>query len=198
LEHDVHEVAAMRRSLRARARARAFTLVELMTVVIIVGVLATIGIVAFRQQLLGSRSTQAVAMIQSIRAAEERWKSENLRYLDVSTGTAWYPADPRKDSKRIERSFHTAVGAHIDEAKWKALNPTVTGPTEFGFLVNAGGPDDAMTAPAIIPPGFTSWPANGEHWYVIQAIADVNHNGIPAYFLASSLNGEVLRLNEHE
>src|SRR5690606_8311590 len=78
---------------RARRNAsRAFTLVELMVVVAIVGVLATIGITLFRKHVDSSRSIEAINMIQSIRAAHERWRAETQRYLRVSTSlTSYYP-----------------------------------------------------------------------------------------------------------
>ncbi|HEX4476009.1 MAG TPA: prepilin-type N-terminal cleavage/methylation domain-containing protein [Polyangiaceae bacterium] len=192
------------RTLAARALRRAdtseqgFTLVELMTVVVIVGVLATLGIAALREHVFGSKSTEALAMMQSIRVAEERWKAENMTYLNVSTANAWYPADPRTDSKRIQRNFFTTAGGHVDDASWKALNPVAPGPVEFGYLVNAGFPSQPMTTPAITPTGWTGWIQPTENWYVIQAVADVDHDGIPAYFLASSVKGDIYRQNEGE
>lgn len=190
----------------ARTRTRGFTLVELMTVVVIVSVLAVVGIVALRNRVFGSKATEALAMIQSIRAAEERWKAENLQYLDCSPSSAWFPADPTKDTKAMKRNFYVLPGSHTDQACWAALRPVAVGPVEFGYLVNAGPPDVPMRTPqqAVItwppPCGPTTSPpvCNGDHWYVIQAIADLDHDGIPAYFLSSHLKGDILRVNEGE
>jgi hypothetical protein len=177
-----------------------------MTVVAIVSVLAVVGVVALRNRVFGSKSTEALAMMQSIRVAEERWKAENLQYLDASPTGNWFPADPRVDTKAKKRNFYVAQGTHADFALWLALRPSVSGPVEFGYLVNAGTPTTAMTVPAIPsinwpPPcnATTAPPAcNGEHWYVIQAIADLDHDGVPAYFLASHLKGDIFRMNEGE
>jgi hypothetical protein len=177
-----------------------------MTVVVIVGVIAAIGMVALRNRVFGSKATEAFAMMQSIRVAQERWKAENLQYLDVSPNGTWFPADPRADVKGIKRSFYVAPGSHPDAARWVALRPVAPGPVEFGYLANAGLPTTAMKIPAINsidwpPPcsATTAPPAcNGEHWYVIQAIADLDHDGVPAYFLAAHLKGDIFRLNEGE
>src|SRR5690349_1107191 len=82
-----------------RRSARAFTLVELLVVVAIVGVLSTIGITLFREHVHSGRAVEAFGMIQSIAAAQERWRSESQRYLDVSTSlTSYYPVEtPNRD-----------------------------------------------------------------------------------------------------
>jgi prepilin-type N-terminal cleavage/methylation domain-containing protein len=188
----------------SRRSSRGFTLVELMTVVVIVSIIATIGMVSLRSRVFGSKSTEALAMIQSIRVAEERWKAENLQYLDASVSGIWFPADPRVDTKAKKRSFYSAT--HADAAAWAALRPVVPAPVEFGYLVNAGPPSTAMKAPAV---GSVTWPpvcnpgtlppaCNAEHWYVIQAVADLDHDGVPAYFLASHIKGDIFRMNAGE
>ncbi len=133
-------------------------------------------------------------MIQSIRAAEERYKAENLTYLDVSTGSSWFPAAPAGRTKR----FFYGNTAHNDFARWRLLNPAVTGQVEFGYLVNAGPPTVAMTPPAVPVPNF-AWPANNtEHWYVIQAAADANSDGVFAFFMSSFMKADVYQQNDGE
>lgn len=184
--------------LPARSRLRAFTLVELMVVVVIVGILATVAVVALRRLIQGSHSAEALSMIQSIRAAEERWRSEHLVYLDVSTSGTWYPVDPSTVSGGRRKTTFFGTGSHADDARWKLLSPTVPGPVEFGYQVRAGMPGQAMTAPAItIPSGF-AWGTPTEHWYVIQAKGDADRDGTAAFFMASSLKADIFRQNEGE
>ncbi len=192
----------MSTTLRARGTTRGFTLVELMVVVVIVGILGIIGIASFRSRVFGSKSTEALAMIQSIRAAEERWKAENLTYLNVTRTSTWYPATP---TARTKRSFYNTGTCGIpapdtDDCRWKLLNPTSIGATEFGFMLTAGDPGANMTDPdaKARPSGWSSWPASREGWFVIQAIADADGDGTYAKFVASSLRGDVYRENEGE
>lgn len=174
---------------------------ELLVVVIIVGVLATIGISSFRARVAGSKSTEAIAMIQSIRAAQERWKAENLTYLNVTRTTNWYPFSGAP-SGNIRHSFYnsdTCSGPpSTDDCRWKLLNPATIGAVQFGFMTNAGAPGEAMTEPdaKATPKVWSQWAPNGEYWYVIQAIADVNGDGTYAKFIASSMKGDVFRENE--
>ncbi len=183
-----------------RSSERGFTLVELMTVVVIMGVLATICGRMVRKHVQASRSIEAFNMIQSIRAAQERWRAEHMVYFDVTNAGGWYPWDPRDpDTHGKARSFFNAPGdsSNADSDKWLMLRPTVSGPVLFGYRTNAGVSGSTMPLPAIPQPGF-AWPAHSENWYTIQAIGDLDRDGTPSYFLASSLGGEVLSFDEAE
>jgi prepilin-type N-terminal cleavage/methylation domain-containing protein len=190
----------MKRTITSRANLRAFTLVELMVVVTIVGILAVIGLASFRARVFGSKTSDGLAMMQSIRAAEERWRADNLTYLNVSRSGNWYPALP---TTRTKRSFFNAGTCGVpvsdtDDCRWKLLNPAVTGNTEFGFILTAGYPDNAMTTPdaKAKPTNWSGWPANGDHWFVLQAIADADGDGTYAKLVSSSIRGDVYVENE--
>jgi type IV pilus assembly protein PilE len=183
-----------------RASERGFSLVEVMTVVVIMGVLAVIGTVALRKHVSASKSIEALNMIQSIRGAQERWRAENMVYFDVSVAGGWYPRDPTSAAaKGKERSFFDPPGTNSnpDSTNWLMLRPTVNGPVQFGYRTNAGLSGGTMTPPAVAIPGFT-WPAHVENWYVIQALGDTDWDGKTSYYIASSLDGEVGRVNDGE
>jgi prepilin-type N-terminal cleavage/methylation domain-containing protein len=165
--------------------ARGFTLVELMAVVVIVGVLSAIGIMLVRKQIYSARSVEASSMVQSIRGAQERWRSETQSYLNVSSTTrSWYPmASPGK----TKYAWDNPNGN--DYASWRLLNPTATGPVQFGYVTVAGPPGAAP--PTLDITGAPVWALPTEPWYLIQAQGDTDANGITSMYAASSLTPEL-------
>jgi type II secretory pathway pseudopilin PulG len=170
-----------------------------MVVVVITGILASLGFASLQRHVSSARGAEALNMVQSIRAAQERWRSEHMMYLDVSGDESWYPKDPTvADNRGMEHPFfYPPGGDHDDNEKWILLRPTVSGPVRFGYLVNAGAAGVAMTDPAEGPA--VTWPAvPADNWYVIQAIGDTDWDGNYSHYLASSLNGEVFTENHGE
>lgn len=171
-----------------------------MVVVMLVGILSVVLLRVFDKQMTSARSIEALAMVQSIRGAEEGYRAMNSLYLDVSRAGGWYPRDPTEaGAGKIKTTFFkpAADDSHADNARWWQLKPTVSGPVQFGYLVNAGLPGEAMTPPAVAVDELV-WPVTTEPWYVIQAIADSDGDGDFSYYLATSMNGEVLSLNDGE
>lgn len=168
-----------------------------MVVVAIVGVLAVLGLVILGKHNRQARMHETLAMVQSIRVAQERWRAENLTYLDVSASHQWFPRDPTGvGDQRI--SFLQGLSSHADNGNWILLNPTSNPFVYGGFLTNAGLSNDPMTLPEETVTGLT-WPSSPpDAWYVIQAIVDTDADGRVGFFLASSLNGEVYRQDEIE
>jgi Tfp pilus assembly protein PilE len=167
-----------------------------MVVVVIVGVLAAVGITIFRKHIFSSRSVEALSMVQSIRAAQERWRAEHFGYLDVSaTMDATYPmANPGKSLYAWDQP------AGADYQRWRLLAPTTTAPVQFGYTVKAGPPFAAIVAPtnAGAKPVFPAAANVVEPWYIIQSVGDTDADGSRAYYIATSLNGEIYRENEGE
>ena len=87
-----------------------------------------------------------------------------------------------------------------DDCRWKLLNPTVTGPVMFGYQVNAGPPSEPMMAldNDAKPANWSGWGTHGDHWYVIQAIADADGDGVYAKFVAGSIRADVFHSNDGE
>jgi type IV pilus assembly protein PilA len=179
----------------ARPRARGFTMVELMIVVLMVGILATVGIMMFRRWVYHSRSVEAIGTIQAIRVAQEKWRSENGGYIDVSADMNSYY--PMTNPGRTLYAWNTPAGN--DYARWRLLNPTVNNSVQFGYVTKAGPPFTAIVQPTTV--GQPVWPTAAqvtEPWYVIQSMGDTDADGVRSYYVAASFNGELYKENEGE
>ncbi len=187
------------------SRSRGFTLTELMAVVAIMAVLATLAIAGFRRTVFASDVTQAQVALRSIGAAEERFRSLNQVYLDVSTGPGnagqgWYPLTSVPKNQKV--SFTNTTHADYNPAGrkgWRYLNPPITQPVEFVFKVNAGLPSTPITSVALATPSLTyAAGSDTEPWYVAQARADADGDGIYCVVVATSFAPQVRTVNDGE
>ncbi len=64
---------------------RGVTLVELLTVVVIMGILAAISVPSYRQYLLRANRTDAKSALMQLQAAEEKFYLQNNLYTDKIT-----------------------------------------------------------------------------------------------------------------
>lgn len=165
-----------------------------MAVVVITGLLAVVGTTMFREHILSSRTIETTSMIRSIAAAQERFRGENLTYLDVSQHnlTAYYPSADVGAKK-----YDWSNTEHTHAARWALLNPTVPGPVQYGYACIAGGPGEHEA-----PDGLqivADWPTNFVMpWYVIQAKGDLNEDGVPSYFVGASYTSQIFTGGDSE
>jgi len=177
---------------RAAAGERAFTLIELLAVVAMIGVLAALAVVGYRRYLYSSKSAEAKAIIGHIHTAEASYRAETLGYLSCSSSlTAWYPAAPNGKKRHW-------VQAHADASCWRMLNVATDSPTSFGFAVVAGAPGGPIPTPSTDTKPV--WPApTTEPWYVIQAAGNADADTKLSLFLSSSFApSEIYVENESE
>jgi len=175
-----------------RGSVRGFTLVELLTVVAITGLLATIGTILVRKHFAHAKTTEAVATIAAIRMAEEARRAETGTYQNCSpaSGTPWYPAAP-------DGTLHSwTMAPHADYPSWRQLHVSQPDGTRFGFLLRAGNPGSALPTP--VTASKPTWPTPTDPWYVIQAAGDQDKDGTYTLVVATSFNAELYVENDGE
>ena len=180
---------------RGGSRERGFTLAELMAVVAITGILATIAITAFHRRANESDVAAAKIVLKAIAVAEEHYRAENQVYYDVSSpgDQGWYP---QKTISANQRMSFWKSGTDAETTRWRTLAPDIRQQVGFGFKANAGLPS---TAP-VLDTADIVLPANGavEPWYLIQARTDADGDNVPCFVAAVSWSPSVVSVNDGE
>lgn len=168
--------------VRTRAPSRGFTLIELMIVVVIVAVLATLAVVGYRKMVLASHVSEATGMVQNIRVAQEEYFSESRQYANVSpTLTTWYPQSSPSYTIGVTAWGAACGGSCNANMDWSQLPLHVDGPVMFGYATVAGPPGQAPVPASVTVNGQTvTFPANPPtDWFIVAATCDLDGNGPP-------------------
>jgi type IV pilus assembly protein PilA len=162
-----------------------FTLIELMIVVVIVGILATLAVVGYRRLIQSSHVSEATGMVQSIRVAQESYHSETQQYANMSTAlppgnenspaSSLYPATPVYGILTAWGAACTNCAGQMD---WSMLPVHVDGPVLFGYATVAGpaNPPNALTAPIVNGTALTLPNPPTTDWFMIGAEADLDND----------------------
>ncbi len=167
-----------------KSSTRAFTLMELMTVVVIIGVLAALATYGVRRYVLSAKKAEAVAMLTQIRAAEEAYRDETFQYLGGSNFDVWHPTTNPGDGKRswdvttanAQTTFFTQLGVRSD------------GPVVYSYAVAAGTGGNLPSIPGSRTFNFA---APTGPYYIAMAKADLNGDGLFTYALTHSDSSEI-------
>jgi prepilin-type N-terminal cleavage/methylation domain-containing protein len=191
-----------------RARSRAFTLVELAIVVVVVGILSVIGIVAYSRQRATARTAEATNLTAGIRTAQEAFKSESGIYAAVSTNaSSFYPASsPGRFVTQWGGACTNCVGGDPDG--WKKLSMHASGPVMYGYATVAGvGAAGLAGAPP--PPSSQPMTASAlanaatvlkatDPYYLTVAWGDTDGNGTPCIVMSYSTSNQLVIQAEGE
>jgi type IV pilus assembly protein PilA len=185
---------------RRPSSQRGFTLVEMMTVVILVGVLATLAVYGVRKYILSAKSGEAVSMMTSIKTSEEAFKDETFVYMNVSTNfqtSNWYPTTtPGKTKVR----WGGAPQALADN--WRTLGVSPNYPVQFAYAVVAIAPGGSVPdTPTVVKHNSDfGLPTSASDWmYIAAAKADLGgRDGVDTVVMSHSLSAEIYVENEGE
>lgn len=172
-----------------RGKRRGFTLIELMVVVLIMGILAAVGLSSFVQHTAYARNTQALAVCRSIGVAQERYRTLNGVYLNVSGDGTFNAPYPVANPGKLEYHFW-GHDTHPTYLNWLDLAPEVPVYVQYSFGVVAGLPGGGF--PALDVAQAPTWPATvSDPWYVIQAVGDLDGDDDNAYIVMSSFSDRI-------
>jgi prepilin-type N-terminal cleavage/methylation domain-containing protein len=176
---------------------RGFSLIELMVVIVLISILASLAFPSLRKRIEQARGRVGAVELGAIAAAQERFRSENMMYLDVSQASYYPVVTPGQ----LFRNFR--MPGHTDNARWEVLGPAITEPTPYVFTTNAGlanAPLPAIDAAliAVMPGG--ALPANptANQWFVVQGQGDLDGDATLQRMFTSSFDRTVYLVNEGE
>jgi prepilin-type N-terminal cleavage/methylation domain-containing protein len=183
-----------------RSPRRGFTLIEAMVTVVIVGVLATLAVVAFRKRIRSAKTSEAMQIIENIRAAQDAFKAETGKYANISQSlTSYYPYDPTLNPGSMQKVQWGAACTNCNaNISWARINVNTNGPVFFGYATIAG--DASVAPPSLSVNSKTVSLSNiaGNPWYVVTAKGDTDGNKIFTTLYATNAGGDLMIDNEGE
>ena len=110
--------------LRAgRCREAGVTLIELMIVVVVVGILASIAYPSYQQYILRSKRTEGKALLMDIVARQERFYMDRNSYTDDLTALGFSSAEPKSADGNYSASVAAGPSSDIATSYEVTVSP---------------------------------------------------------------------------
>lgn len=164
----------------ARSRQGGFTLIELMTVIVILGVLAVVAIGAYAKQVRNAHKTEVVSDLSNLVLREKTWFATNGHYASAGTtggegAASTYP---------VATDFQTQKGA----IQWVIADAGYTSAAEGdGPYFRGGGAVHGFDVLRFMPEGGDSWCGYAAVSGWGSTAAGGNNDEPPAETLASEI-----------
>ena len=183
---------------RRRQRARGFTLVELMAVVCIIGVLATLAVYGVKKYVDSAKTSEPMEIINSIRAAEESFKDETFAYKNVSDMSSYWPFSGVAALKNAKLSWDSGTDPTA-KAAWAVLGVSPSTAVQFGYACAAGQGGGVPTQTQARRRAEPRLSGDGaELVRGARAAGDRDGNGILATFVGSNFTDAIYGENDTE
>jgi type IV pilus assembly protein PilE len=171
------------------SRTRGFTLVELMIVVVVLGILASLAMVGYRRYVGRARSTEAVAMLAEISSKEQLYFLEFAQYLPLvnsgsitppaasgaavtETAAQFYPSDPSVSTFDSVRTA-TAVGVLPLSWQYAAIRPKDR-VLYCTYFAGAGAAGSLPPVAGAVGAGLLGSTAIGQPWWYVLGACNLN------------------------
>ena len=116
------------RDLQApRCRETGVTLIELMIVVVVVGILASIAYPSYQQYILRSKRTEGKALLMDIVARQERFYMDTNSYTDDLTSLGFSSEAPKSAEGNYAASVAAGPSADIASSYEVTVSPQWSG-----------------------------------------------------------------------
>jgi Tfp pilus assembly protein PilE len=166
-------------------------LIELMVVVVVLGILATLGTVGWRRYMGRARSTEAVAMLAEMSAKEQVYFLEFASYLPLVTGSAITApaltgiaatenADqffPRNPGNTVFDSVRVGAAATALPLSWQLAAIRPKDNVLFCTYFASAGQTGSFPVAGSLGAGLLGSTAIAQPWYYVMGSCNLNGNG---------------------
>ena len=125
-------------------RQRGFTLTELMVTVVIVGILASIAVPAYRAYVDRAKRSEGKAFLSEIQSRQERYFFDNNSYTDDATKLGYKTADPKSDQGNYTlASIVKGDSGNLNTSYRLTITPRVKDQTCDDLIIDSKGVTDS-------------------------------------------------------